>query len=255
MIENVTILETRELTKRFFAITAVDHVDLIVNDGEIVGLIGPNGSGKTTLFNCITGIMKPEGGQVCFKGQEITNMEPHNIVLQGMTRTFQTIRVFNDLTIIENILVAAQQHQEDNIFGRLFRTKEIREYESVAIGHAEEALEFVGLQHMRDQLAKTLSYGQRKLLAFATCFVSNPTIVLLDEPTAAVNPLMIKKMKNQIRHLNDRGTTFLIVEHNMEFIMDLADRIVVLDEGRKIADGLPSEIQKNERVLEAYFGS
>ncbi len=250
----MALLEIDKLTKRFFAVTAVDHVDLEIEQGEIVGLIGPNGSGKTTLFNCVTGFLEPDGGRARLKGTDVTGAPPHNVALLGIARTFQTVRVFSDLTVRENLLVATQQHQEDSILGRLLRTRRIRLFEECAMGRADEALAFVGIDHLSDQPANNLSYGQRKLLTFATCLVFDPDIILLDEPTAAVNPTMINKMKEQIRTLNEQGTTFLIVEHNMDFIMDLAGRIVVLDQGRKIAEGEPGAIQSNELVLEAYFG-
>ena len=222
--------------------------------GEIVGLIGPNGSGKTTLFNCITGQLLSDSGQVYKDGKDITHWPPHRIALMGIARTFQNARVFEDLTTIESLLVAAQQHQEDSIIRRLIRSPSIRIFERVAKERAEYALEFVGLGKYRNEFANTLSYGQRKLLSFATTIVIDPEIVLLDEPAAAVNPAMINHMKSRIQELNQHGVTFLIVEHNMEFIMDLATRILVLDQGRIIAEGKPCEIQHNERVLDAYFG-
>lgn len=250
----MALLEIDRLTKRFFAVTAVDHLVLEIEPGEIVGLIGPNGSGKTTLFNCVTGYLEPDGGRVRVKRTDVTRAPPHNVALLGVARTFQTVRVFSDLTVQQNLLVAAQQHQEDSILGRLLRTRRVRLFEQDAMRRADEALAFVGIDHLCDQPASNLSYGQRKLLAFATCLVFDPDIILLDEPTAAVNPTMINRMKEQIRKINEQGTTFLIVEHNMDFIMDLAGRIVVLDQGRKIAEGEPGAIQSNELVLEAYFG-
>jgi ABC-type branched-subunit amino acid transport system ATPase component len=248
------LLETDEITKRFFGIAAVDRVSLEVANGEIVGLIGPNGSGKTTLFNCITGHLRPEGGHVRKSGSEITHWQPHQVAKVGVARTFQTVRVFPELTTVQNLLVAAQQHQEDSIVRRFLRTPSIRHREEEARRRAEEALHFVGLFHLADHLAGELSYGQRKLLSFAATFVFDPDIILLDEPAAAVNPTMINDMRDQIRKLNERGVAFLIVEHNMEFIMGLAHRIVVLDQGEKIAEGDPASIQVNDLVLEAYFG-
>lgn len=251
----MTLLEAKALTKRFLAVVAIDHIDLKIEQGEIVGLIGPNGSGKTTFFNCVTGYLPPDEGIVIYKGVEITGSEPFRVALQGVARTFQTVRIFPDLTVRENLLVAAQEHQERNTIGRMFRSKATRLYEQVAMVRVQESLEFVGINHLSDEPAKNLSYGQRKLLTFATCLVFDPEIILLDEPTAAVNPTMINKLKNQIHQINKRGTTFLIIEHNMDFIMDVADRIVVLDHGKKIAEGKPRDIQANELVMEAYFGT
>jgi branched-chain amino acid transport system ATP-binding protein len=248
------ILEISQLTKRFLGITAVDQVDLGVERGEIVGLIGPNGSGKTTLFNCVTGLLPSNHGTVILNGIDITHEEPHKIIMRGMSRTFQTVRVFAELTVKENLLVATQQHQEDSLLQRMIRTPSIKKFEMIAASRADWAINFVGLDRLKDCAAGTLSYGQRKLLAFATCFISEPELILLDEPAAAVNPTMINKMAERIRYLNKQGTTFLIVEHNMEFIMNLANRIVVLDQGKKIAEGFPNDIQKDERVLNAYFG-
>jgi ABC-type branched-subunit amino acid transport system ATPase component len=250
----VALLEVENLTKRFFGVAAVDQVDLEVNQGEIVGLIGPNGSGKTTLFNCVTRLLDSDGGRVRFKDVDITRMKPYKVALMGIARTFQTVRVFSDLTVRENLLVAIQQHQEDNILGRLVRTNSVRLFEKNALSRADEALAVVGLDRHRNEPAANLSYGQRKLLAFAACLAFEPDIFLLDEPASAVNPTMINRMKEQIRVLNERGATFLIIEHNMEVIMDLSHRIIVFDYGKKIAEGEPSAIQTNELVLEAYFG-
>ncbi len=242
------------LTKRFQGIVAVDDVDLEIGQGEIVGLIGPNGSGKTTLFNCITGYMNPDGGRVRKGDVDLTRAPPHRVALAGVARTFQTTRIFADLTGLGNLLVAAQQPQRDSLLGCLLRTRSTRVKEASAVQQADEALEFVGLGKFRDVPAGTLSYGQRKLLAFATALVLDPEIILLDEPAAAVNPTMINRMRDRILELNKRGVSFLIVEHNMDFIMGVADRIAVLDRGEKIAEGDPRSIQADEGVLEAYFG-
>ncbi|MDP1714514.1 MAG: ABC transporter ATP-binding protein [Anaerolineales bacterium] len=250
----MALLEIQNLTKSFYGIPAVDHLNLSIERGEVTGLIGPNGSGKTTIFNCITRHLESDEGVILFKGKDITHTAPYRLALSGLTRTFQTIRVFSELTVLENLLVALQQHQEDSVISRLLRSPSIRKFERVAREKADEALEFVELTYVRDLKAGHLSYGQRKLLALASCFVFEPDIILLDEPTAAVNPTMINKIKEHIRILNQKGITFFIIEHNMEFIMDLARRIIVLEQGQKIAEGEPRDIQTNEMVLEAYFG-
>ena len=254
MTEARALLRIECLTKRFFGLKALDRVDLSIRPGEIVCLIGPNGSGKTTLFNCVTGFQAHEEGRIFLKGREITRFAPYQIALAGLTRTFQNVRIFPRLTVLENLLLAAQQHQEDRFWGRLLRTPSVRRFERGARERADELLAFVDLGRLRDEPAESLSYGQRKLLAFIFALMPDPDLILLDEPAAAVNPAMINKMKEYIRILNAQGKTFLVIEHNMGVVMDLGQRVVVLDYGEKIAEGTPPEIKQNERVIEAYFG-
>lgn len=248
------LLETKGITKHFLGITALDGVDIQIHKGDLISIIGPNGSGKTTLFNCITGFLQPSAGHVYFQGNEITDKKPFRIALEGISRTFQNVRVFPSLTVTENLLLAAQQHQEDDIVRRFFRTPRIAQFERVARERALELLEMVGLTHLNDEPAGNLSYGQRKLLEFARALVPDPELVMLDEPAAAVNPTMIENMKRFIWELNHAGKTFIVVEHNMDVVMDLSQHIIVLDAGQKIAEGPPDAIQSNERVVEAYFG-
>jgi len=248
------LLRVDRLTKRFFGLKALDHVDLSIYPGEIVCLIGPNGSGKTTLFNCVTGFQPHEEGRIFLKGREITHFAPHQIALAGLTRTFQNVRIFPRLTVLENLLLAAQQHQEDLFWGRLLRIPSVRRFEKKARERANELLAFVDLTRLRDEPAENLSYGQRKLLCFIFALMPDPDLILLDEPAAAVNPAMINRMKEYIRTLNGFNKTFLVIEHNMGVVMDLAQRVVVLDHGEKIAEGKPQDIKQNERVIEAYFG-
>ncbi len=248
------LLEIKGLTKAFFGLTAVDNVDITVEQGELVSLIGPNGSGKTTLFNCVTGFMEADAGEVYYRGQEITNMPPHEIALLGLSRTFQQARIYRKLSVLENLLMGIQQHQGDTTLDRILRTRKARRLEREATERADELMDFVGLTHLRDQPAQNLSYGQYKLLIFAAALMPDPDILMLDEPAAAVNPTMINRMKDHMVELNRAGKTILFVEHNMEVVMDICERIIVLDAGRLIAEGLPDFIRNDERCMEAYFG-
>ena len=250
----MALLEVRGLVKRFLGVTAVDQVDLAVERGELVSLIGPNGSGKTTLFNCVTGYLPADGGRVLFGGLDLTNIAPHRVARLGVARTFQQVSVFPRLSALENLLVFLQQHQEEALLARLMRTRRLRRLESEAVERARRLLDLVGLGDRADTSAGNLSYGQRKLLAFAAALMPDPELLLLDEPAAAVNPTMINQMKGHILELHRQGVTVLLVEHNMDVVMDISQRVVVLDHGQKIAEGPPDAIRRDARVIEAYFG-
>ena len=250
----MALLEIRGLVKRFLGVTAVDQVDLIVEPGELVSLIGPNGSGKTTLFNCVTGYLAADGGRVLFRGRDLTNAAPHRVARLGVARTFQQVSVFPRLSTLENLLVFLQQHQEEHLLARLLRTPRLQRLEAEAVERARRLLDLVGLSDKADAGAGSLSYGQRKLLAFAAALMPDPDLLLLDEPAAAVNPTMINQMKHHILALHRQGKTVLLVEHNMEVVMDISQRVVVLDHGQKIAEGSPEAIRRDSRVIEAYFG-
>jgi ABC-type branched-subunit amino acid transport system ATPase component len=250
----MALLEIRGLEKRFLGVTALDRVDLTIHRGELVSLIGPNGSGKTTLFNCVTGYLPADGGRVTFDGRDVSGAAPHRVARLGIARTFQHVSVFGRLTALENLLVFLQQHQEENVLARLVRTRRVRSLEADAIARAGELLDLVGLGARADAPAASLSYGQRKLLAFAAALMPDPELLLLDEPAAAVNPTMINQMKDHIRRLHRQGKTVLLVEHNMDVVMDISERVVVLDHGQKIAEGPPRTIRRDPRVIEAYFG-
>jgi branched-chain amino acid transport system ATP-binding protein len=250
----VALLEIRGLTKRFLGVTALDRVDLTVDEGELVSLIGPNGSGKTTLFNCVTGYLPADSGQVTFRGRDVTGAAPHTVSRLGIGRTFQLVSVFPRMTVMENLLVFLQQHQEEALVGRLVRAPRVRRLEAAAVARAHELLATVRLDAHAGALAGTLSYGQRKLLAFVAALMPDPAMILLDEPAAAVNPTMINQMKEHILALHRTGKTVLLVEHNMDVVMDISQRVVVLDYGRTIAEGPPDVIRRDPLVIEAYFG-
>lgn len=248
------LLEIQNVTKRFAGVVALDRVNMAIYPNERISLIGPNGSGKTTLFNCITGFYRPEEGQVIYKGTDITQTRPDEITLAGITRTFQNVRIFPSLTVAENLAISLQQHQEENFFHRIFHTGNIRQLDKETAEKVEVMLEMVGLTHLYNEPAASLVYGHRKLLEFACALIPDPDLVMLDEPAAGVNTAMVDQMKRYIMQFNQQGKTFLIVEHNMGVVMDISQRIIVLDYGEKIAEGTPAEIRENPRVGEAYFG-
>jgi neutral amino acid transport system ATP-binding protein len=242
-----TLLKTEKISRRFGGITAVDGCSLDVWNGTITGLIGPNGSGKTTLFNLITGIYKPDSGQVFFKGERITNLEPERICHRKLSRTFQITRLFWNLSVLENMIVPVPHTGLKALIGPGMYANEKE--------RAMDLLQQVGLSHLKDEPASKLSFGQQKLLEFAAILMAEPEMILLDEPAGGINPTMIRFIMDLIRRLNREGVTFLVVEHNMSVVMELCDWVFVLDQGQKIAEGPPEEIQTNPDVLEAYLGS
>jgi ABC-type branched-subunit amino acid transport system ATPase component len=248
------LLEVRGLTKRFAGVVALNQVDMEIHPCERVSLIGPNGSGKTTMFNCITGFYRSDEGSVRYKGVDITHERPDKIALRGITRTFQNVRVFPSLSVTENLMVSLQQHQEEHLVHRFLHTGRIREFDKIAAEKAEDCLGIVGLSHLKDEKAAGLVYGQRKLLEFACALISNPDLIMLDEPAAGVSTAMVDQMKRHIMDVNRQGKAFLIVEHNLGMVMDISERIIFLDYGVKIAEGTPAAIQGDQRVREAYFG-
>jgi len=230
------ILEVRDVTKRFGGVTAVNRCSLALTPGRIYGLIGPNGSGKTTLFNCITGLDPRDAGEIRFKGERIDGLKPHQVARRRIGRTFQIIRVFPELTALENLLVVTQGPFD------------------VARRRAQELLRFVTLDRLQHEYAGNLSYGQQKLLEFIRVLMTDPELILLDEPAAGVNRTLLNELLAAITPLRDQGKTILIVEHDMKVVMGLCETVFVLDYGEKIAEGPPGVIQADERVIEAYFG-
>jgi len=243
-----SLLSTTGLIKRFGGITAVDACSIEVQKGSITGLIGPNGSGKTTLFNLITSVYKQDGGKVFLKGNQVTKARPSQLCHMGLSRTFQITRLFWDLTVLENMIVPVRQVGFRSLLGPgMYQYEEER---------AMALLKRVGLEFLKDELARELSFGQQKLLELAAVLMSDPEIVLLDEPAGGVNPTMIRFIMELIRSLNkEQGVTFLVVEHNMSVVMELCDHILVLDQGKKIAEGPPHVIQSDPAVLDAYLGN
>ena len=243
------LLEVRGLSKSFHGIHAVAGVDFQVEKGEALGLIGPNGSGKSTLFNCILGQLRPDAGEVRFKGETVTGLGPTALNRKGIGRTFQLLQVFPALSVRDNLIVAAQEHR-GSLLGRLFQPPDAGQSE-----RAEELMAFFRLTRLADEPAGTLSYGQQKLLDIAMAFTANSELVLLDEPAGGVNPAMLGDVEGLLRRLNEEmGATFVVIEHNMSFVMGLSHRIMVLAQGQVLAIGTPEEVRADPRVIEAYLG-
>jgi len=249
------LLETSKVTKRFGGLVAVNAMNFHIEPGQIVSIIGPNGAGKTTFFNTITGIYKPEEGTILFDGKPLLGKRPDQITDAGISRTFQNIRLFGNMTVIENILVGMTTRLRQNPVGVLFRSKAFKEEERASQELAHELMEFVGLRDVGDELARSLPYGVQRRVEIARALGSSPKLLLLDEPTAGMNPHETDDAIKLFRKVRDeRGITILLIEHDMRVVMGISERISVMDYGEKIAEGLPVEIRANPRVVEAYLG-
>ena len=250
------LLELQGVTKRFGGLIAVNNVNLLVDKGTITSVIGPNGAGKTTIFNTITGIYKPDEGDVQFDGKSVAGKRPDQITALGMCRTFQNIRLFHNMSVLENVMVGGHTQSKSTVLGAVLRTRSFKNSEEETRQEASRLLRFVGLPAgLGDQIAKNLPYGQQRRIEIARALASKPKLILLDEPTAGMNPQETESAIGLFRKLrDDLGITVVLIEHDMKVVMGISEYISVIDYGQKIAEGTPDEVRKNQRVIEAYLG-
>ena len=252
---SVPILRVEDVTRTFGGLRAVDSCTLSVDEGSITGLIGPNGAGKTTLFNLVTGFLKPSSGRIIFRGERIDGLSPHRIFHKGVVRTFQIPHELGTMTVLENLMLAPTKQAGEQIWNPWFLPWRVSREEEEIFVRATQVLTFVDLIHLRDEYASNLSGGQKKLLELARTLMSNPKMVLLDEPGAGVNRVLMHKLVENIEQLRrEMGITFFVIEHDMDLITQLCDTVIVMSEGTKLAEGRPDEVKADNRVLEAYLG-
>jgi len=249
------LLFIEKLSKRFGGLRAVDACCFDVEPGTITGLIGPNGAGKTTVYNLLTGFLKPDSGEVRLEDENITGLPPHRIFHKGVCRTFQIPRELKEMTVLENLMLVPPRQLGEKIWNPFFRPRRVRQQERAICEKALDVLEFLQLAHLKDEYAGSLSGGQKKLLELARTMMVDPRLILLDEPGAGVNRTLLKRLANSIERLcKEMGTTFLVIEHDMDFIMRLCTPVIVMSEGRKLMEGTPAEVQQDQQVLDAYLG-
>jgi branched-chain amino acid transport system ATP-binding protein len=249
-----SVLSARNVTKQFGGLVAVNDVDLEVGEGEIVGLIGPNGAGKTTFFNCLTGMEVPTEGSITYRGKALSG-KPHEVTAAGLARTFQNIRLFPNMTALENVLVGRHCRTKEGLFSAIGRGRRYHAEEAESAAKARELLAFVGLRRVEDSLARNLPYGDQRRLEIARALATDPGLLLLDEPTAGMNPHETEAAMQLVRRIRDNGLAVVVIEHDMKFIFNLCDRVAVLVQGSKLVEGSPAEVQSDSRVVEAYLGS